>query len=95
MICLKEKYAKKIKKQKDKKNALNMIASMYSRRCERYKMYLEGDSPYQAVITCIQLCNLTMFFHTQHSTFLATLDTCAGTMRFDHHKVLHMLIYAH
>ena len=49
MICLKEKYAKKNQKKKDK-NALKMIASVYSRRCGSYRMYLEGDSPHQAVM---------------------------------------------
>ena len=27
-----------------------MIASIYSKRCGSYKMYLEGDSPQQAVM---------------------------------------------
>ena len=54
MICLKRKYAKKIKKQKDQ-NALNMIASVYSRRCESYRMYLEGDSPHQIVMIVCEL----------------------------------------
>ena len=49
MICLKEKYAKKNKKQKDQ-NAFNMIASMYTRRCGNYRIYLESDSPHQIVI---------------------------------------------
>ena len=39
------KICEENKKQKDKKNALNMIASMFSRRCRNYRMYLEGDSP--------------------------------------------------
>ena len=53
MICLlKEKYAKKNKKKKDQ-NALYMIASVYSRRCGSYRMYLEGDSPHQAVMLCV------------------------------------------
>ena len=41
------------KENKSKKNkyALYMIASMYSRRCGSYRMYLKGDSPYQAVLT--------------------------------------------
>ena len=54
MICLKEKYAKKNKKQKEQ-NALYMIASVYSRRCESYKMYLEGDSPHQTVMIVCEL----------------------------------------
>ena len=49
MVCLKEKDAKKNKKQKDQ-NALYMIASMSSRKCGSYRMYLEGDSPHQAVM---------------------------------------------
>ena len=87
-----------------------MIASVYSRRCESYRMYLEGDSPHQAVMivcelkwfshisnhhnmyTLMQSCDV---FHTQHAIFFATLDTYVGTMWFDHHKVLHMLMYAH
>ena len=88
MICLNEKYAKKIKNKKIK-NALNMIESMYSRRCGSYKMYLKGDSPHQAVmivcelsdflisqivITCIHLCNLVIFFthNTQYSLLFLT-----------------------
>ena len=72
-----------------------MIASVYSRRCESYWMYLEGDSPHQAVMI---VCELKRFshilnhhnmytlmqscdvFHTQHAIFFATLDTSAGTM---------------
>ena len=50
MICLKKKYAKKNQKKKYKKNALKMIARVYSRRCESYRMYFEGDSPHQAVM---------------------------------------------
>ena len=109
MIYLKEKYAKKNQKQKDQ-NALYMIASMYSRRCGSYRMYVEGDSPHQIIMivcelnwfshilnchniyTLMQSCDI---FHTQHAIFFATLDTCAGTMWFGHHKVLHVLMYAH
>ena len=109
MICLKEKYVKKIRSKKIK-NALNMIASVYSRRCESYRMHLEGDNPHQVVMivcelkwfshisnrhnmfTLIQSCNV---FHTQHTIFFATLNTCVGTMWFGHHKVLHVLMYAH
>ena len=49
-ICQK----KKIKKQKDK-NALYMIASVYSRRCGSYRMYLEGDIPHQTVMIVCEL----------------------------------------
>ena len=72
-----------------------MIASMYSRRCGSYKMYLEGDSLHQAVMIVCEskrlshisnLRNMYTFmqscdvFHTQHAIFFATFDTCAGTM---------------
>ena len=97
-------------KSKKIKNALNMIASVYSRRCGSYRMYLEGDSPHQIVMI---VCELNWFshilnrynmyklmqscdvFHTQHIIFFATLDTCASIMWFSHHKVLHVLMYAH
>ena len=101
MICLKEKYAKKIKKQKEQ-NALYMIASVYTRRYGSYKMYLEGDSPHQTVMIVCELkwfCHISnrhnMYtlmqsydvFHTQHTIFFATLDTCVGTMWFGHYKI--------
>ena len=54
MICLKEKYVKKIRSKKIK-NALNMIASVYSRRCGSYRMYLKGDSLHQAVMIVSEL----------------------------------------
>ena len=42
-------------KSKKIKNALNMIASVYSRRCGSYKMYLESDSPHQTVMIMCEL----------------------------------------
>ena len=72
-----------------------MIASVYFRRCGSYRMYLEGDSPHQAVMI---VCKLKRFsyisnrhnmytlmqscdiFHTQHAILFAILDTCADTM---------------
>ena len=50
----KRKYTKKNKSKKNQ-NALNMIASMSSRRCGNYRMYLEGDSPYQAIMIVCEL----------------------------------------
>ena len=94
MICLKEKYAKKNQKQKDQ-NTLKMIASVYSRRCGSYRMYLEGDSLHQAVMIVCELKRVSHIsnrynmytliqsydvFHTQHAIFFAILDTCADTM---------------
>ena len=82
-------------KSKKIKNVLKIIASMYSRRCESCRMYLEGDSPHQAVMI---VCELKRFshisnrhnmytlmqscdiFHTQHALFFAILNTCADTM---------------
>ena len=57
-LTRKIKYAKKNKKQKDQ-NALYMIASMYSKRCGNYRMYLEGDSPHQTVMI---VCDLKVIF---------------------------------
>ena len=89
------KIYKEKSKAKRSKMFLNMIASVYSRRCGSYRMYLEGDSPHQAVII---VCELKQFshisnrhnmytlmqscdiFHTQHAIFFAILDTCADTM---------------
>ena len=99
---LKKKICKEKSKAKRSKMLLNMIASVYSKRCWSYRMYLEGDSPHQTVMI---VCELKWFFHipnrhnmlthlqsydvfhTQHAKFFATLDTCAGTMWFGHHKI--------
>ena len=54
MVFSKEKYANKNKMQKNQ-NALYMIANVYSRRCESYRMYLEGDSPHQIVMIVYEL----------------------------------------
>ena len=54
MICIKKKYAKKIKSKKIK-NALKVIGSVYSKRCGSYRMYLEDDSPHQAVMIVCEL----------------------------------------
>ena len=54
MICLKRKICKE-KKQKKDQNALNMIASVYFRRCRSYRMYLEGDRPHQTVMVVCEL----------------------------------------
>ena len=95
MINLKEKYAKKNQKLKRSKMLLNMIVSMYSRRCGSYRMYFEGDSPHQAVMIVCELKRLSHIsnrhnmytlmqscdvFHTQHAIFFAIFDTCADTM---------------
>ena len=92
---LERKICKKKSKAKRSKMLLNMIVRVYSRRCGSYRMYLEGDSPHQAVMI---VCKLKRFshisnrhnmytlmqpcyvFHTQHAIFFAILHTCADTM---------------
>ena len=51
---LKRKNAKKNKRKKNQ-NALYIIASVSSRRCGSYRMYLEGDNPHQAVMIVCEL----------------------------------------
>ena len=51
---LKRKICKE-NKSKNNLNALYMIASVSSRRCESYKMYLKNDSPHQAIMIVYEL----------------------------------------
>ena len=95
----KEIYAKKNKRKKNQ-NAFKYDCKLVSRRCESYRMYLENDSPHQAVMIVCEckwfslvlnlhnmrhLCTLSMFSPTTQKLF-ATFDTCAGTIWFGHHK---------
>ena len=90
MICLKEKYAKKNQKQKDKK-CLKMIASVYSRRCESYRMYLEDDSPYQAVMI---VCELKWFSHiSNHHNMYTHMQSC--DVFFTHNTQYFLLFLVH
>ena len=51
---LKRKKNEKKNKSKKNQNAFYMIASVSSRRCGSYRMYLEGDSPHQTImIVCV------------------------------------------
>ena len=92
---LKRKICKEKSKAKRLKMLLKMIVSVYSRRCGSYRMYLEGDSPHQAVMIVCELKRLSHIsnrhnmytlmqscdiFHTQHAIFFANLDTCADTI---------------
>ena len=52
---LKKKNMQRKIKSKKNQNALNMIASVSSRRCESYRIYLEGDSPHQIVMIVCEL----------------------------------------
>ena len=96
MIYLKQKkICKEKSKAKRSKKNLNMIVSVYSRRCESYRMYSEGDSPHQAIMIVYELKRFShisnhydMYIlvqscdisHTQHAIFFAIFDTCADTM---------------
>ena len=78
-------FKRKICKEKSKTKRSKMLLNMY----------LEGDSPHQAVMI---VCELKRFsdisnrhnmytlmqscnvFHTQHTIFFTILDTCADTM---------------
>ena len=95
MFCLKRKIRKEKSKVKRSKMLLNLIACVYSRRCGSYRMYLEGDSPYQAVMIVCELMRFSHIsnrhnmytlmqscdiFHTQHAIFFTILDTCVDTM---------------
>ena len=53
-MLIKRKICKGNKSKKNK-FALYMIASVYSRRCGSYKMYLEDDSPHQTVMIVCEL----------------------------------------
>ena len=53
-IHKKKNMQRKIKSKKSKM-FLNMIASVYSKRCGSYRMYLEGDSPHQAIMIVCEL----------------------------------------
>ena len=92
---LKRKICNKKSKAKRSKMLLNMIASVYSRRCGSYRMNLESNSLHQAVMIACELKRFSHIsnhhkmytlmqscdvFHTQHAIFFAILDTCADTM---------------
>ena len=92
---LKRKICKEKSKAKKSKMLLNMIASVCSRSCGSYTIYLEGDSPHQAVMIACELKRFSHIsnrhnmytlmqscdvFHTQHAIFFAILDICADTM---------------
>ena len=48
-ICKKKSKAKKIKSKKNQ-NAFKYDCKRVSRRCESYRMYLEGNNPRQTVL---------------------------------------------
>ena len=60
---------------------LNMIASVYSRRCGSYRMYLEGNSPHQAVMI---VCELKWFSHILNCHNMYTLMQSCDFFFFFH-----------
>ena len=55
MYDLFKKKICKENKSKKNQNTLNMIASVSSRKCGSYRMYLESDSPHQTVMIVCEL----------------------------------------
>ena len=54
MLKKKKKISKKYKS-KENQNAFKYDCKRVSKRCESYRMYLEGDSPHQAVMILCEL----------------------------------------
>ena len=52
---LKKKNVQRKIEGKKNQNALNMIASVSSRRCGNYEIYLKGDSFHQAIMIVCEL----------------------------------------
>ena len=70
----KRRICKEKSKAKRSKMLLNMIASVYFRRCESYKMYLEGDNLHQVVMI---VCELKGFFHiSNHHNMYTLMQSC-------------------
>ena len=55
MLKRKNIQRKKNKSKKNKQNAFKYGCKRVSKRCESYKMYLEGNSPHQAVMIMCEL----------------------------------------
>ena len=84
---LKIKVCKEKKKQNDQ-NALYMIASVYSRRCGSYMMYLKGDSHHQALTI---VCELKRFSHISNRHNMYTLN---AILRCLSHTTCNTLCYS-
>ena len=67
---LKKNICKEKSKAKRSKMILNMIASVYFRRCGSYRMYFEGDSPHQAIMI---VCELKRLSHISNRHNMYTL----------------------
>ena len=71
---LKRRICKEKSKAKRSKMLLNMIASVYSRRCKSYRMYLKGGSPHQVVMI---VCELKRLSHiSNHHNMYTLMQFC-------------------
>ena len=87
---LKKKICKENKSKKNQ-NALNMIASVYFRRCESCRMYLEGDSLHQTVMI---VCELKWFSHiSNHHNMYTLMQSC--DIFFTHNTQYSLLFLIH
>ena len=86
---LKRKYAKENKRKKNQ-NALYMIASVSSRRCGSYRMYLDGDSSHQTVMI---VCELKWFSHISNRHNIRHL--CNLVIFFTHNMQYFLLLLIH
>ena len=84
---LKRKICKEKSKAKGLKMILNMIASVYSMRCESYRMYLEGDSPYQAVMIVCELKRLSHISNRHNNVYTYAI------LRYFSHTICNILCY--
>ena len=85
---LKRKICKEKSKAKRSKMLLIMIASVYSRRCGSYRMYLEGDSSHQAVMI---VCELKRLSHISNRHNMYTLMQSCDI--FFTHNTQHSLLF--
>ena len=70
---------------------LNMIASVYSRRCGSYKMYLQGNSPHQVVMI---VCELKRFSYiSNHHNMYTIKQSCDVFFTHNTQYSLQFLIY--
>ena len=87
---LKRNICKEKSKAKRSKMLLNMIASVYSRRCGSYRMYLKCDSPHQAVMI---VCELKQLAHISNRHNIYTLKKSCDV--FTHNKQYSLLFLIH
>ena len=88
---LERKICKEKSKAKRSKMLLNMIASVFSRRCGSYRIYLEGDSPHQVVMI---VCELKWFSYISNRHNMYTLmQSCDIFFIYNTQYSLLFLIY--